>query len=98
MAVLRRVWRRPGRATRAAMRHSRTPSRGVRIANASKRIAKSAATDEDTYVFLGIALVSLSAGLLFGAEYAIGVAGAALLMFGWWLGYWRLSAKRESDE
>jgi len=98
MAVLRRVWRRPGVATMAAVRHSRAPTRRQRIAKVIMRIAKSAATDEDTYVFLGIAGLSLAAGSELGVAYGIGTGSGLMFAFGMWLGFWRLSAKRESDD
>jgi len=51
--------------------------------------------DVDTYVFIGIALLSAGAGLVLGWGAAMLTAGATLFGFGLWLGYWQLSARSD---
>lgn len=83
------------RATRRRAGEKSTPRR---IANAIVRIAKLALTDEDTYVFGGIAGMGAGVALVAGAGYGLIAASVAVTGFGIWLGYWRLSARPGGDE
>lgn len=92
MAVLRKA--RPG------IRRGKPWAKGGwwRFAKALKRIAKAALTDEDTYVFSGIACLGLGVGWVLGPGFGAIAVGMALAGFGVWLGYWRLSARPGGEE
>lgn len=76
----------------------RNGSRRSRFARATTRAVIAIATDEDTYVFGGIALLSSGVGIVLTPGAAVITAGVSLLGFGLWLGFWRLSARPGGEE
>lgn len=78
----------------AVARRRRSQTAGKRVAAILSRIV-GIVGDVDTYVFIGIALLSAGAGLVLGWGAAMLTAGATLFGFGLWLGYWQLSARSD---
>ena len=89
LRALRKRWARRQKAIASAC---------LWVAGGLGRAGLAVLRDSDSYVLAGIVCLAVGVGVVAGPGAGAIAAGATLLAFGFWLGYWRLSTIRPRGE